>query len=160
MANKNIMKTFSANPKEVERKWYIIDATDLILGRMAVVIADYLRGKHKPIFTPNQDCGDYVIVINADKIHMTGNKYEYKKYIHHTDFPGGLKKTTARKIMEGKFPERIVEQAVQKMITRNPLGRKVMQKLFVYSGSENPHSAQKPEVLDVKAMSAKNSKRN
>ena len=160
MANKNIMKTFSANPKEVERKWYIIDATDLILGRMAVVIADYLRGKHKPIFTPNQDCGDYVIVINADKIHITGNKYEYKKYIHHTDFPGGLKETTARKIMEGKFPERIVEQAVQKMITRNPLGRKVMQKLFVYSGSENPHSAQKPEVLDVKAMSAKNSKRN
>ncbi len=160
MANKNIMKTFSANPKEVERKWYVIDATDLILGRMAVVIADYLRGKHKPIFTPNQDCGDFIVVINADKIHMTGNKYEYKKYIHHTDFPGGLKETTARKIMEGKFPERIVEQAVQKMITRNPLGRKVMQKLFVYSGSENPHSAQKPEVLDVKAMSAKNSKRN
>ena len=152
--------TYSPKKGEIEIKWYIIDATDLILGRMAVVIADYLRGKHKPIFTPNQDCGDYVIVINADKIHMTGNKYEYKKYIHHTDFPGGLKETTARKIMEGKFPERIVEQAVQKMITRNPLGRKVMQKLFVYSGSVNPHSAQKPEVLDVKAMSAKNSKRN
>ena len=158
--SKNIMKTFSANPKEVERKWYIIDATDLILGRMAVVIADYLRGKHKPIFTPNQDCGDYVIVINADKIHLTGNKYEYKKYIHHTDFPGGLRETTARKIMEGKFPERVVEQAVRKMITRNPLGRKVMKKLFVYAGPENPHSAQKPEVLDIKAMSSKNSKRN
>lgn len=154
------MKTFSANPKEVERKWYVIDATDLILGRMAVVIADYLRGKHKPIFTPNQDCGDYIVVINADKIHLTGNKYEYKKYIHHTDFPGGLKETTARKIMEGKFPERIVEQAVRKMITRNPLGRKVMKKLFVYAGPNNPHTAQKPEVLDVKAMSAKNSKRN
>ena len=154
------MKTFSANPKEVERKWYIIDATDLILGRMAVVIADYLRGKHKPIFTRNQDYGDYVVVINADKIHLTGNKYEYKKYIHHTDFPGGLKETTARKIMEGKFPERVVEQAVRKMITRNPLGRKVMKKLFVYAGSENPHAAQKPEILDVKAMSSKNSKRN
>lgn len=154
------MKTFSANPKEVERKWYIIDATDLVLGRMAVVIADYLRGKHKPIFTPNQDCGDFIVVINADKIHMTGNKYEYKKYIHHTDHPGGLKETTARKIIEGKFPERVVEQAVRKMITRNPLGRKVMKKLFVYAGSENPHAAQKPEVLDIKAMSAKNSKRN
>lgn len=154
------MKTFSANPKEVERKWYVIDATDLILGRMSVVIADYLRGKHKPIFTPNQDCGDFIIVINADKIHLTGNKYEYKKYIHHTDFPGGLRETTARKIMEGKFPERIVEQAVQKMISRNPLGRQVLTKLFVYSGSENPHLAQKPEALDIKAMSAKNSKRN
>lgn len=154
------MKTFSANPKEVERKWYIIDATDLILGRMAVVAADYLRGKHKPIFTPNQDCGDYVVIVNADKIHMTGKKYEEKKYIHHTDFAGGLKETTARKIMEGKFPERIIEQAVRKMITRNALGRKVMNKLFVYSGSENPHTAQKPEVLDLKAMSAKNSKRN
>jgi large subunit ribosomal protein L13 len=157
---KNIMKTFSAIPKEVERKWYIVDATDLILGRMSVVVADYLRGKHKPIFTPNQDCGDFVIIINADKIHLTGNKYEYKKYAHHTNFPGGLKETTARKILEGKFPERVVEQAIKKMITRNALGRKVVKKLFVYSGSENPHSAQKPEVLDIRAMSKKNSKRN
>lgn len=154
------MKTFTANPKEVERKWYIIDATDLILGRMAVVAADYLRGKHKPIFTPNEDCGDYIIIINADKVHLTGNKYENKKYIHHTDFPGGLKETTARKIIEGKNPERVVEQAVRKMITRNALGRKVMTKLFVYAGSEHPHSAQKPEVLDVKSMSIKNSKRD
>ena len=158
--SKNIMKTFTANPKEVERKWYIIDATDLILGRMAVVAADYLRGKHKPIFTPNEDCGDYIIIINADKVHLTGNKYENKKYIHHTDFPGGLKETTARKIIEGKNPERVVEQAVRKMITRNALGRKVMTKLFVYAGSEHPHSAQKPEVLDVKSMSIKNSKRD
>ena len=160
MANKNIMKTFSANPKEIERKWYLIDATDLVLGRMAVVAADYLRGKHKPIFTPNEDCGDYIIIINADKVHLTGNKYENKKYIHHTDFPGGLKETTARKIIEGKNPERVVEQAVKKMITRNALGRKVMTKLFVYAGSEHPHSAQKPEVLDVKSMSIKNSKRD
>ncbi len=153
------MKTFSASPKDVERKWYVVDATDLVLGRMAVVVADYLRGKHKPIFTPNQDCGDYVIVINADKVYMTGNKYEYKKYIHHTDFPGGLKEKTAKDIMTGKNPEKIVEQAIKKMITRNPLGRKVVKKLFVYAGSEHPHSAQKPEVLDIESMNVKNKKR-
>ena len=153
------MKTFSASPKDVERKWYVVDATDLVLGRMAVVVADYLRGKHKPIFTPNQDCGDYVIVINADKVYMTGNKYEYKKYIHHTDFPGGLKEKTAKDIMTGKNPEKIVEQAIKKMITRNPLGRKVVKKLFVYTGSEHPHSAQKPEVLDIESMNVKNKKR-
>ena len=157
--SKNIMKTFSASPKDVERKWYVVDATDLVLGRMAVIVADYLRGKHKPIFTPNQDCGDYVIVINADKVYMTGNKYEYKKYIHHTDFPGGLKEKTAKDIMTGKNPEKIVEQAIKKMITRNPLGRKVVKKLFVYAGSEHPHSAQKPEVLDIESMNVKNKKR-
>lgn len=153
------MKTFSASPKDVERKWYVVDATDLVLGRMAVIVADYLRGKHKPIFTPNQDCGDYVVVINADKVYMTGNKYEYKKYIHHTNFPGGLKEKTAKDIMTGKNPEKIVEQAIKKMITRNPLGRKVVKKLFVYAGSEHPHSAQKPEVLDIKSMNVKNKKR-
>lgn len=153
------MKTFSASPKDVERKWYVVDATDLVLGRMAVIVADYLRGKHKPIFTPNQDCGDYVIVINADKVYMTGNKYEYKKYIHHTDFPGGLKEKTAKDVMTGKNPEKIVEQAIKKMITRNPLGRKVVKKLFVYAGSEHPHSAQKPEVLDIESMNVKNKKR-
>lgn len=160
MANKNITKTFSANPKELERKWYLIDATDLVLGRMAVIVADILRGKNKPIFTPNQDCGDFVVIINAEKVYMTGNKYEDKKYIHHTDFPGGLKETTAKNIMTGKFPERIIEQAVETMMSRNALGRAVIKKLFVYSGSENPHSAQKPELLDVKAMNPKNSKRN
>lgn len=157
--SKNIMKTFSASPKDVERKWYVVDATDLVLGRMAVIVADYLRGKHKAIFTPNQDCGDYVVVINADKVYMTGNKYEYKKYIHHTDFPGGLKEKTAKDIMTGKNPEKIVEQAIKKMITRNPLGRKVVKKLFVYAGSEHPHSAQKPEILDIKSMNVKNKKR-
>lgn len=153
------MKTFSASPKDVERKWYVVDATNLVLGRMAVIVADYLRGKHKAIFTPNQDCGDYVVIINADKVYMTGNKYEYKKYIHHTDFPGGLKEKTAKDIMTGKNPEKIVEQAIKKMITRNPLGRKVVKKLFVYAGSEHPHSAQKPEVLDIKSMNVKNKKR-
>lgn len=154
------MKTFSPSMKEFERKWYLIDATDLVLGRMSVVIADYLRGKHKAIFTPNQDCGDFIVVINAEKIHLTGNKLDFKKYIHHTDFPGGLKETTAKRIMEGKFPERIIEHAVEKMITRNSLGQTIMKKLFVYTGSKNPHEAQKPELLDIKAMSVKNSKRN
>ena len=153
------MKTFSASPKDVERKWYLVDATDLVLGRMAVIVADYLRGKHKAIFTPNQDCGDYVVVINADKVYMTGNKTEFKKYIHHTGFPGGLKEATAKDIMAGKNPEKIVEQAIKKMITRNPLGRKVMKKLFVYAGSENPHMAQKPEFLDIASMNIKNKKR-
>ena len=153
------MKTFSASPKDVERRWYLVDATDLVLGRMAVIVADYLRGKHKAIFTPNQDCGDYVVVINADKVYMTGNKTEFKKYIHHTGFPGGMKKTTAKDIMAGKNREKIVEQAIKKMITRNPLGRKVMKKLFVYAGSENPHMAQKPEFLDIASMNIKNKKR-
>jgi large subunit ribosomal protein L13 len=157
--NKNFMKTFSAVPSEVERKWYLIDATDLVLGRMAVVIADYLRGKHKPIFTPNQDTGDFIVVINADKVFLTGHKEEQKKYIHHTNFPGGLKEIKAKDLRE-KHPERIVEEAVKDMITRNPLGRKVLKKLHVYSGSEHEHVAQKPEFLDVKSMSPKNVKRS
>jgi large subunit ribosomal protein L13 len=157
--SKNIMKTFSASPKDVERKWYIIDATDLVLGRMAVVIADYLRGKHKPIFTPNQDCGDYVIVINADKVYLTGHKEDFKKYIHHTDFPGGLKEINA-KSLRAKKPTALVEEAVKCMISRNPLGRKVLGKLHVYAGDKHGQEAQKPEVLDIRAMSVKNSKRN
>jgi large subunit ribosomal protein L13 len=157
---KNIMKTFSASPKDIERKWYVIDATNLVLGRLSVVVADYLRGKHKSIFTPNQDCGDYVIIINADKVYLTGDKEETKKYIHHTDFPGGLKETTAKKIRSGKNPTRILEYAIQGMITRNPLGRKVLKKLFIYAGPLHCHDAQKPEVLDVGSMSSKNTKRN
>lgn len=153
------MKTFSASAKNMDRKWYLIDATDLVLGRMSVVIADYLRGKHKPVFTPNLDCGDYIIVINADKIHLTGSKLSHKKYFHHTGYPGGLKETTAEKIMASKFPERIIEKSVERMITRNALGRAVMKKLFVYGGAQNPHSAQKPELLDVASMNTKNKKR-
>ena len=154
------MKTFSANPKEVARKWYLIDATDLILGRMAVIVADCLRGKNKPIFTPNEDCGDYVVIINADKIHLTGNKLEKKKYYRHSSYPGGLKETTAGKILKSNTPEKVVINALQKMITRNALGRKVMKKLFVYCDENHPHAAQKPEILDIRAMSIKNGKRN
>ena len=145
--------------QKTDKQWYIIDAEGQILGRLATICASYLRGKNKPIFTPNQDCGDYVVIINADKVYMTGKKYEEKKYIHHTDFPGGLKETTAKKIMTGKFPQRDVEEAIKTMITRNALGRSIMKKLFVYAGSEHPHTAQKPELLDVKGMNPKNSKR-
>ncbi|MDR3290113.1 MAG: 50S ribosomal protein L13 [Rickettsiales bacterium] len=157
--SKNITKTFSASPKEIERKWYIVDATDLVLGRTAVIIADYLRGKHKPLFTPNQDCGDYIIVINAEKVYLTGQKERFKKYIHHTDFPGGLKEINVAKT-RAAHPERIIEEAVKDMITRNPLGREVLRKLFVYKGPNHKHEAQKPIVLDIKSLDPKNSKRN
>lgn len=157
--SKNIMKTFSACPKDIERKWYVVDATDLVLGRMSVVVADYLRGKHKPMFTPNQDCGDFIIVVNAEKVYLTGNKYDYKKYYWHTGYPGGIKERTVKDYMTGKKPQTVIEESIKRMITRNPLGRKVLGKLFVYTGSEHPHSAQKPEVLDIAAMSPKNKKR-
>ncbi|GMO61195.1 MAG: 50S ribosomal protein L13 [Rickettsiales bacterium] len=156
--SKNITKTFSATPSDVERKWYVVDATDLILGRMAVIIADYLRGKHKPIFTPNQDTGDYVIVVNAEKVYLTGQKETFKKYIHHTPYVGGLKEINVAKLRE-KAPEQIIEKAVKDMMTRNPLGRKVLKKLFVYKGPKHEQEAQKPIVLDIRSLDPKNSKR-
>ena len=155
---RNIMKTFSATPKDITRKWYVIDATDLILGRMSVVIADYLRGKHKAYYTPNMDCGDYIIVINADKIALTGHK-DLERFYWHTGYMGGIKYRTKGKMLK-ETPERLIENSVRRMISRNSLGRTVMKKLFVYNGSEHPHAAQKPEVLDVKSMNNKNSKRN
>jgi large subunit ribosomal protein L13 len=155
---KNIMKTFSATPKDVVRKWYVVDATDLILGRMSVVIADYLRGKRKVYFTPNIDCGDYVIVINAEKVALTGNK-GIERFYWYTGYIGGIKFRTKKQLLE-KTPERLIENSVKRMITRSPLGRDIMGKLFVYAGKDHPHSAQKPEVLDIKAMSSKNSKRS
>lgn len=158
--SKNIMKTFSATPKDIERKWYVVDATDLVLGRMSTIVANYLRGKHKPYFTPNMDCGDYIIIINADRVHLTGNKKEDKLYYWHTGYPGGIKKTTAEKILKGSFPERVVKKSIERMITRSPLGRKVLKKLFVYTGNEHPHAAQNPEKLDIAGMNDKNSKRN
>ena len=154
----DIMKTFSATPKEITRKWYVIDAPDLILGRMSVVIADYLRGKHKAYYTPNMDCGDYIIVINADKIALTGHK-DLERFYWHTGYMGGIKYRTKGKMLK-ETPERLIENSVRRMISRNSLGRTVMKKLFVYNGSEHPHAAQKPEVLDVKSMNNKNSKRN
>jgi large subunit ribosomal protein L13 len=159
MSIRKISASYTAKPSEIEKKWYIVDATDLVLGRLASIVANHLRGKHKPTFTPNIDCGDFVIVVNADKIHLTGRKYENKIYHHYTGYVGGLKSKTAREIMEGKFPERVLENAVRRMITRRPLGRQQMKKLFIYSGSEHPHSAQKPEVLNIAEMNPKNKKR-
>ena len=150
------MNTYSAKPSEIERKWYLIDAEDLVLGRMAAVIATRLRGKHKTSFTPHMDCGDNIIVINAEKVKLTGNKRADKTYYWHTGYPGGIKSRTAGSILEGKHPERVVQKAVERMISRNPLGRQQMRKLHVYAGTDHPHEAQQPEVLDVAAMNSKN----
>ncbi|MDA1100864.1 MAG: 50S ribosomal protein L13 [Proteobacteria bacterium] len=150
------MKTYSAKPAEIERKWFVIDAEGVVLGRLATVIASRLRGKHKPMFTPHMDCGDHIVVINAEKVQLTGNKLADKTYYHHTGYPGGIKGITAGKVLAGKHPERLVEKAVQRMIPKGPLGRQVLTKLKVYAGAEHPHEAQQPEVLDVAAMNDKN----
>ncbi|MGK6320678.1 50S ribosomal protein L13 [Sphingomonas sp. DT-204] len=154
---KALMKTTkSAKPHEVEKKWHLIDADGLVVGRAAVIIANLLRGKHKTSFTPHVDCGDNVIVINADKVRFTGRKLTQKLYYKHTGYPGGLKEVRADKILEGKFPERILEKAVERMIPRGPLGRQQMRNLRIFKGSEHPHAAQNPEVLDVAALNRKN----
>ena len=150
------MKTFSAKPADVEKKWIMIDATGLVVGRLASVVAMRLRGKHKPTYTPHMDCGDNVIVINAAKVVLTGQKLKKKIYYHHTGYIGGIKERTAGAIMAGKFPERIVEKAVERMLPRGPLGRVQLGNLRVYPGPEHPHEAQKPEKLDVAAMNRKN----
>ena len=153
------MKTYSAKPSEVERKWYVIDAEGLVLGRLASQIALRLRGKHKPMFTPHIDCGDNIIVVNAEKVTLTGNKRNEKTYYWHTGYPGGIKSRTADKILDGNHPERVVIKAVERMITRSPLGRDQMRKLHVYAGADHPHNAQNPEVLDIAAMNPKNTRR-
>lgn len=150
------MKTYSAKPADVERKWYVIDAEGVVLGRLASVIAMRLRGKHKPMFTPHIDCGDNIIVINAEKVHLTGRKLENKTFHWHTGHPGGIKSRTAGKTLAGRYPERVIQKAVERMISRNPLGRQQLKKLHVYAGTEHPHGAQQPEVLDVAAMNPKN----
>ena len=152
------MKTYSAKPGEVEKKWIVIDANGLVVGRLASIIANRLRGKHKPTYTPHVDTGDNVIVINAKKVVFTGKKYEDKKYMWHTGHPGGIKSRTPRQIIEGKFPERVVEKAVERMITRGPMHRKLMGNLKVYGGPEHPHQAQNPVPLDVGKMNSKNVK--
>lgn len=152
------MKTFSATPADIEKKWIIIDAEGVVLGRLASIIAMRLRGKHKPSFTPHMDMGDNVIVINADKVQMTGKKRSDKIYYWHTGHPGGIKQRSAEQILEGKFPERILTKAVQRMLPGNRLSRQVMTNLRVYAGTDHPHEAQAPEVLDVKAMNAKNTR--
>ncbi|MDA8712265.1 50S ribosomal protein L13 [Alphaproteobacteria bacterium] len=150
------MKTYSAKPADIEKKWILIDAENMVVGRLAAVVATRLRGKHLPTFTPHMDCGDNVVVINADKVKFTGKKMADKKYYRHTGYPGGIKETTPEKIMEGKFPERVVEMAVKRMLPRGPLGRQQLTNLKVYAGSEHPHEAQSPETLDVAAMNSKN----
>jgi len=150
------MKTYSIKPSEIEKKWLIVDAQDVILGRLASQVALRLRGKHKPSFTPHMDCGDNVIVINADKVQLTGNKREQDIFYWHTGYPGGIKQRSKGQILEGKHPERVVEKAVERMLPKGPLGRQVMSNLRVYAGTEHPHEAQKPEVLDVAGMNAKN----
>jgi large subunit ribosomal protein L13 len=150
------MKTFSAKPADIEKKWVVIDATGLVVGRLASIIALRLRGKHKPSFTPHVDDGDNVIVINAEKVVFTGRKRDQKMYYHHTGFIGGIKERSAKSIFEGRFPERIVEKAVERMLPRGPLGRKQLGNLRVYPGTEHPHEAQKPEALDVGALNRKN----
>jgi large subunit ribosomal protein L13 len=150
------MKTYSAKPAEVEKKWIMIDGNGLVVGRLASIIALRLRGKHKPTFTPHVDCGDNVIVVNAEKVVLTGRKLQQKVYRRHSGFIGGLKERSAKSIMEGRFPERIVEKAVERMLPRGPLGRIQLGNLRVYKGPDHPHAAQTPEKLDVGAMNRKN----
>ncbi len=150
------MATFSQKPAEVVKKWVLIDAEGLVLGRLASLVANRLRGKHKATFTPHVDDGDNVIIINADKIVLTGKKYTDKVYYWHTGHPGGIKERTARQILEGRFPERVVEKAIERMIPRGPLGRRQMKNLRVYAGPTHQHEAQQPEVLDVAALNRKN----
>ena len=143
------MKTYMANNQTIERKWFVVDAAGKRVGRLATEVATVLRGKNKVTFTPHVDCGDYVIVINADKVELTGNKWADKKYYRHSQYPGGLRETTAKRMNE-TFPERIVEFAVKGMLPKGRLGRATYKKLFVYAGNEHPHAAQTPEVLELK----------
>ena len=143
------MKTFMASPATIERKWYVVDATGHTLGRLASEVAKVYRGKNKPIFTPHMDCGDYVIIVNADKVNVTGKKLDQKIYYNHSDYVGGMKETTLREMM-AKKPEKVMELAVKGMLPKGPLGRSMMTKLHVYAGPEHDHAAQKPEVLEIK----------
>lgn len=155
------MKTYSAKPSEIEKKWLIIDAKDIVLGRLASQAAILLRGKHKPTFTPHMDCGDHVVIINAKHVHLSGNKADKKDgkfYYRHTGFPGGIKETTAGKILLGKYPERVVQMAVKRMLSRNKMGNKQFGNLYVYADAEHPHTAQKPVAFDIAGKNTKNKK--
>jgi large subunit ribosomal protein L13 len=150
------MKTYSAKPSEIEKKWYVIDADGVVLGRLASLIANRLRGKHKTTYTPNMDCGDNIIVINAEKVKVTGKKRDQNKFYWHTNHPGGIKERGWGQILDGRFPERLIEKAVERMVPRGPLGRQQMKNLRVYGGAVHPHDAQSPEVIDVAGMNDKN----
>ncbi len=152
----NSMKTYTMTPAEVDKKWHLVDADGLVLGRMASIIANIVRGKHKPGYTPHLDCGDHVVVINAAKVKLTGKKLTDKIYYWHTGYPGGIKERTAGKILGGKHPERVILKAVERMVPRGPLGRDQMRNLRVYTGAVHPHEAQQPVPLDIAAMNPKN----
>ncbi len=143
------MKSFMASPATIERKWYVVDATGYTLGRLSSEVAKILRGKNKPIFTPHMDCGDYVIIVNASRVKVTGRKLDQKIYYHHSEYVGGMKETTLREMM-AKKPEKVIELAVRGMLPKGPLGRSMMKKLHVYAGPEHEHAAQKPEALEIK----------
>ncbi len=150
------MKTFSARPADIDKKWVLVDADGIVLGRMASQIALILLGKHKPSYTPHMDCGDNVVVINAGKVKLTGKKLTDKIYYRHTGYPGGIKERRAGEILAGKHPERVVRKAIERMIPGGPLGRQQIKNLRVYAGAEHPHEAQNPEVLDIAARNPKN----
>lgn len=150
------MRTYSAKPSEIERRWFVINAEDLILGRLAAVVATRLRGKHKPTYTPHMDCGDHIIVVNAEKVRLTGRKREQEMFYWHTGHPGGIKGRSMAQILDGSHPERVVRKAVERMVPRNPLGRQMMRKLKVYAGPDHPHQGQSPQPLDLAAMNRKN----
>lgn len=153
-----MFKTYSAKPGEVEPKWVVVDAEGVVLGRLASICAKMLRGKHKSAFTPHVDCGDHIIVVNADKVQLTGRKRTDKTYHWHTGYPGGVKSRTVREILEGEHPERVVAKAVERMLPKTKLGRRQLTKLKVYAGAEHPHQAQNPEPLDIAAMNRKNTR--
>jgi large subunit ribosomal protein L13 len=150
------MKTYTAKPSDIEKKWLLIDADGLVLGRLASLVAMRLRGKHKATYTPNMDCGDHVIVVNAEKVQLTGRKAEQSVFYWHTGYPGGIKGRSQGAIRGGKHPERLVEKAVERMIPRGPLGRRIMGHLKVYAGPAHPHDAQNPQKVDIAAMNPKN----
>jgi large subunit ribosomal protein L13 len=152
------MSTYSAKPSEIEKKWVLIDAENLVVGRLASIIALRLRGKHKPTFTPHMDMGDNVIVINAEKVKLTGKKLDQRKFFWHTGYPGGIKERTQRQLLGGRFPERVIENAVRRMLPGGPLGRQQLRNLRVYAGPEHPHTAQQPTTLDVASFNSKNVK--
>ncbi|MCB1834347.1 MAG: 50S ribosomal protein L13 [Geminicoccaceae bacterium] len=151
------MKTYSAKPGDIEREWFVIDAEGLVLGRLASIVANRLRGKHKAMYTPHMDCGDHIVIVNAEKVALTGRKLTDKTYFRHTGYPGGIKESTAGKMLSGKRPEQVIELAVRRMIPRGPLGNQVMRKLHVYAGAEHVHQAQSPKALDIASMNSKNS---
>lgn len=150
------MSTYTAKPGDITKKWVLIDATDLVVGRLASIVALHLRGKHLPTYTPNMDMGDNVIVINAEKVKLTGNKLDQRKFYWHTGYPGGIKERSQRELLGGRFPERVLENAVRRMIPSGPLGRQQMKNLRVYAGDKHPHEAQSPVVVDVASMNSKN----